>query len=117
MYSYSMLVIGISRLEAYWTLYPDAEPTLKALYALLSAASWNSADEMLRQWPAIARQDQDGVRLTLAEDGCEVLVQINFAREIVQIQAVHTLLPHGATNDDRQRTPHSVPGGLRASPA
>lgn len=112
-----MLVIGISRLEAYWTLHPEAEPSLRALHALLSAAQWSSADEMLRQWPAMARQERDGIRLTLAEDGCEVLVQINFAREIAQIQAVNALTPHGATSDDRQRATDPVPGGLRASPA
>ncbi len=112
-----MLVIGISRLAAYWTLHPEAEPSLRALHALLSAAPWGSAAELVRQWPAMAREDEGRVRLTLADEGCEVVVQVNFAREIAQIQAVNALMPHGATSDDRQRAPDPVPGGLRASPA
>jgi mRNA-degrading endonuclease HigB of HigAB toxin-antitoxin module len=117
MYVSVMLAIGISRLEAYWTLHPEAEPSLRALHALLSAASWGSAPELVRQWPAMAREDKGCVRLTLADEGCEVLIQVNFARKIAQIQAVNALLPHGATSDDRQRTTDQVPGGLRASPA
>ena len=112
-----MLVIGISRLEAYWTRHPEVEASLRALHALMSAASWGSAAELVRQWPALAREDKGSVSLTLADEGCEVLVRVNAAREIAQIQAVNALLPHGATSDDRQRTPDPVPGGLRASPA
>jgi mRNA-degrading endonuclease HigB of HigAB toxin-antitoxin module len=112
-----MLVIGISRLESYAALHPEAEASLKALHALLAAASWSSAAELVAQWPAIAQEQNGCVRFTLAEEECAVLVQVNFAREIVQIQAVTSLAPHGATSDDRQRTPDPVPGGLRASPA
>ncbi|MEE1610282.1 hypothetical protein [Microvirga sp. CF3016] len=112
-----MLVIGVSRLEAYWTLHPEVESSLKALHALLSAASWGSAAELVRQWPAMAREDKGCINLALADEECEVLVQIHFAREIVQIQAVNSLAPHGATSDDRQRTTDPVPGGLRANPA
>jgi mRNA-degrading endonuclease HigB of HigAB toxin-antitoxin module len=112
-----MLVIGVSRLEAYWTLHPEVESSLKALHALLSTGSWRNAAELVRQWPAMAREDKGCIRLTLADEGCEVVVRINFAREIAQIQAVNALMPHGATSDDRQRTTDPVPGGLRASPA
>jgi len=112
-----MLVIGISRLEAYWSLHPDAEPSLRALHALLSAAQWDSIGQLLQQWRAIAHQERDCIRLTLAEDGCKVLIQINFAREITQILAVETLTPQGATSDERQRATDPDTGGLRASPA
>ncbi|MCB5175299.1 MULTISPECIES: hypothetical protein [Microvirga] len=112
-----MLVIGVPRLEAYWTLHPEAEPSLRALHALLSAASWGSAAELVLHWAAIAREDKGCIRLALVDDGCEVLVQINFALGIAQIQAVNALAPHGATSDDRQRKTDQIPGGLRASPA
>ena len=117
MYEFPMLVIGISRLEAYWARHRETEASLRALNALLSVAPWRSIDEMLRHWPAIARQEKDCIGLTLAEEGCEVLVRFNFAREIAQIQAVHPLTPHGATSDDRQRATDPLSGGLRASPA
>ncbi len=117
MYIFLMLVIGISRLEAYWSLHPEAEPSLRALHALLSAAPWRSAGELLQQWRVIARPEKDCFSLTLADEGCEVLVQINFAREIAQIQAVHVLTPHGAMSDDRQRTANPLSSGLRTSPA
>lgn len=112
-----MLVIGVSRLETYAALHPEAEASLRALHALLAAAAWNNAAEMVGQWPAMAQEQNGCIRLTLEEEGCAVLVQINFAREIVQIQAVNSLAPHGAPSDDRQRTTDPVPGGLRASPA
>ncbi|MBO1904531.1 hypothetical protein J4G37_06360 [Microvirga sp. 3-52] len=117
MYRFFMLVIGTSRLEAYWTLHPETGPSLRALHALLSAASWGSPAEMVRHWSAMAHEERGCIRLTLADEGCEVLVRINFAREIAQIQAVNALTPHGATSDDRQCTADQVPGGLRASPA
>jgi mRNA-degrading endonuclease HigB of HigAB toxin-antitoxin module len=117
MYRFTMLVIGVSRLEAYWSLHPEAEPILKALHALLSAAQWRDADEMLRAWPGLAHRDKGAIGLTLVDEGCEVVLQINFAREILQIQAVNAITPHGATSDDRQRATDPVPGGLRASPA
>ena len=112
-----MLVIGVPRLEAYWTRYPEAESSLMALHALLSTASWGSAAELVLQWAAIAREDKGCIRLLLVEDGCEVLVQVNFALGIARIQAENALTPHGATSDDRQRKTDQVPGGLRASPA
>jgi hypothetical protein len=114
---FPMLVVGISRLETYWALHLGAELSLRALHALLSAASWGNAAELVRQWPAIASEEKGCIRLVLAEEGCEVLIQINFPRDIAQIQAVNALSPHGATSDDRQRTTDQVPGGLRASPA
>lgn len=117
MHEFSMLVIGTSRLGAYWTSHPEAKAPLEALNALLSAAQWRNVSEMLRHWPAIARQEKDCIRLTFAEEGCEVLVRINFTREIAQIQAVHPFTPHGAISDGRQCATDPLFSGLRASPA
>jgi mRNA-degrading endonuclease HigB of HigAB toxin-antitoxin module len=112
-----MLVIGLSRLKAYGALHPEAEPSLKALHALLSVAAWRSLDELLRQWPGIARHEGGCVRIGLVQERCEVLLQVNFAREIIQIQAVEAFSPEGANSDARQRAADPDTGGLRTRPA
>ncbi|MCB8820308.1 hypothetical protein [Microvirga rosea] len=112
-----MLVIGLSRLESYWTQHPQAEVTLRALHALLAAAEWVQADDLLRQWSGIARHEGESFRIALDPEGCEVWLQVNFPLGIAQIQAVHTKSLQGAPADERERETHSNPGGLRASPA
>ncbi|MBZ6075962.1 hypothetical protein [Microvirga puerhi] len=112
-----MLVIGLSKLESYWSYHPDAEATLRALQALLSTADCADSDAMLRQWSGIMRRNREGFSIALDPEGCEVLFQANFALGLIQILAVQSISPQGATADERQRTTNQNPGGLRASPA
>ena len=112
-----MLVIGLSKLEAYGSAHPEAGMALTALHALLSAAVWTDPDDALRQWPGLVRRDERGLSVVLQPEGCEILLQVNFPLGIVQIQAVQSLSPQGASSDERQRATHPDTGGLRASPA
>jgi len=111
-----MQVIGLPILFAYASRHPAAAPDMGALVALLQAAAWPAADDLLRHWSAIARSDGfEQMRIDLAEAGCAVVLQVSYPHQLMRIETVLALTPDQETAVEPERrygTPDPIPGRL-----
>jgi hypothetical protein len=111
-----MQVIGLPILFAYAARHPAAAPDLRAFVALIQAAAWPTAQDLLRHWCAVAQCDDVGhVRIDLSDAGCAVVLQLSYAHQLMRIETVLPLAPNQETAiepERRRRTPHPIPGRL-----
>jgi mRNA-degrading endonuclease HigB of HigAB toxin-antitoxin module len=111
-----MQVIGLPILFAYADRHPAAAPDLRAFVALIQAAAWPTAQDLLRSWSAVARcDDSERVRIDLADAGCAVVLQVSYPHQLMRIETVLPLTAHQETAiepERRRRTPHPIPGRL-----
>ena len=84
-----MWVISKRRLRAFWQQHPDAERRLSSWHHVVSAASWNSWDDLRRTFPSA---DLVGrlVVFNVGGNNYRVIVRVEFALHKVFIRHVLT---------------------------
>jgi mRNA-degrading endonuclease HigB of HigAB toxin-antitoxin module len=121
-----MQVIGRPALSDFAARHPEAAGALRALVALLEAATWRVPADLLQHWGAIAECDASGrVRIDLPDAACAVALQVSYAHQLVCIETVSPSSRRASARSEEvrrepersRRASHPHRGRLRPGPA
>ncbi|MFP4500729.1 MAG: type II toxin-antitoxin system HigB family toxin [Candidatus Hydrogenedentota bacterium] len=85
-----MRIIARSTLRDFWAQYPDAEQPLKAWFAEVSAATWNSSADVKDHFRSASIINNERVVFNICGNKYRLIVSVNYEVGIVFIKFLGT---------------------------
>ena len=93
-----MRLIAIGTLRNFWRTHPDSREQLQAWYKLMKSASWETPNDVERQFRSASIIGDNRVVFNIAGNKYRLIVKIHYNTGIVYLRFVGTHKQYDAVN-------------------